>query len=676
MKKNGRIAALTLTVLLASSCQMISDQSSGRFGDDAARSRRTAQSMSFGDDAAAVRPGAMQRGTDSFLNEEALAERAPSQAVIVPTSGGEVEMSLVNASIESAAHAVLGEALGLNYVVSDKVEGTVTIQTTAPVQKSVLLDLFRAALSANGAELRNEGGAIQIVPGSSGNSTYGLAGHSNAGTPIIVAPLKFVSAAEMSNLLAPLTQDGLSITADKKRNILLLSGPPEQREAALDALNLFDVDVLAGKSLALVQLDSADPDAVVEELNHIFESEEDGMLNGVVEFIPNRRLSSILVVTSRAQYLAKAERWIHQLDTSATSASTYMATYPLQNRSATEVAPILNELLNGSSATDDAQSTDAEKAALEGDSASSGIRVAADDSRNVLIVRAKRSDQQQVKAILAELDSAPKQVLLEATIAEVSLSNDLNLGTRWFFESGNWGFKFSDLESGAVAANNTSFAGIFKAGGAELAISALQGVTDVKIISAPTLMVLDNKEGVLQIGDQVPIATQTTSSDTANAPVLTHIEYRDTGVILRVKPRIGNGGRVILDIVQEVSNVKQTKTSGIDSPTISQRKIQTSVALGDGQTLALGGLVQEGDTTAKTETPGLSKVPVVGNLFRSKDTKKSRSELLIMIRPRVVNDDQDAAQTTSYWRSKLSGANSLLGNGLGKPNHKIEWLVE
>jgi general secretion pathway protein D len=277
-----------------------------------------------------------------------------------------------------------------------------------------------------------------------------------------------------------------------------------------------------------------------------------------------------------------------------------------------------------------------------------------------------------VQSLLRSLDSPSRQVLLEATIVEVTLNDEVNIGTRWFFESGNWNFRFSDLESGGVAGSNPGFTAVFGVGDADVALSALAGVTDVKIISAPTLMVIDNKEGILQIGDQVPIATKTsTSTDDANAPEITQIDYRDTGIILRVTPRIADSGRVLLDINQEVSDVVANKTSGIDSPTIRQRKVQTSVALGDGQTLALGGLVQENNSVSRSEVPGLGKVPLVGNLFRNKNSRKGRTELLILIRPRVVMNDHDAAEATRYWRKKVSGADTMLDTGLGNPEHSL-----
>ena len=174
-----------------------------------------------------------------------------SRAVIQASGGGNVEISLVNASIEAAAKVVLADTLGLNYVVADGVQGRITIQTTSPVPRDVLLDLFDAALGANGAQMQKTGDTIQIVRGVSGSSSFRLAGQGGrAGSSIIVAPLQYVSAAEMLNLLKPQTDAGLNVVPDSRRNLLLLSGPQDVLESALDALNIFDVDVLSGKSSA------------------------------------------------------------------------------------------------------------------------------------------------------------------------------------------------------------------------------------------------------------------------------------------------------------------------------------------------------------------------------------------------------------------------------------------
>ncbi len=652
--------------LLAACVETDRGRSAGAFGPDGARSSGGASSgSSFGLADGGDRV-ATQRGSDVFFDTDAMADSA-ARAEITATGGGNVQISLVNASIAAAAQAVLADTLGLRYVIEDGLQGRITVQTTSPVPRDVLLDLFEAALNSNGARMQKAGDTVQIVAGVSGSSSFRLAGQGGrGGSSIIVAPLQYVSASEMLNLLKPQIDQGLNVVPDSRRNILLLSGPAEVTESALDALNIFDVDVLSGKSVALVRLTSGEPEAVVEQAQALFETQEGGALRGVVEFVPNERLGSVLVISSRAAYLDRAVGWIRELDKPGPGAGMYLATYNLQNRSAVEVAPILAGLLGAGEVAEGEE-------ALAG--SGDGTRVAADDARNALVVRAPRAQHAEIEGLLRELDSPARQVLLEATIAEVTLNDRLDIGTRWFFENGNFDFRSSD-QAGDIVGNDTGFTAVFGSNSANVALSALAAVTDVKVISAPTLMVIDNKEGVLQIGDQVPIVTSQSQDQTADAPILTQVEYRDTGIILRVRPRIGNGGRVTLDISQEVSDVAETDTSGIDSPTIRQRKVQTSVALTDGQTLALGGLVQESDNLTRSEVPGLGRVPVVGNLFRSKDSRRGRTELLILIRPRVILSDGDANSATAYWRTKLSGANSTLESGLGRPRHTITDVIE
>jgi len=660
---------LGLVLLYVAACTETVTTSSGVFGDDIKVERNTFLNRFSNTDTTAssgTRSGALARGNDQFVNPRRAATTRKSKSIVVPRDGKMVEVSLVNASLDAAAQAVLSETLGLRYVVSDDVDGSITIQSTGPIPKDALLELFEAALSANGARLERAGDVVKIVPGTSGNKAFRLSSEGvGTGANIVVARLEYISATQMVNLLEPLMAEGLTAVADKRRNLMMMTGTPAQLEAALDALNLFDVDVLKGKSIALVELNTANPEAIVDELNVIFENQEGGNLQGVIEFVPNKRLGSVLIITSRARYLSTAQKWIRELDRTASGTSSFIQIYELQNRSAVDVAPILNDLLTDIVTTE----------APEG--ASKGSRVAADKARNALLVRATRREHREIRNLLNEIDSSPQQVMLEATIAEVRLNDELDLGVRWFFESGNFDYTFSDASNGSTGPTFPGFSAVFGTGGANVALSALSGVTDVKIISSPTLMVMDNEEAVLQIGDQVPIATQTSTDNSSNdAPTITNIEYRDTGVILTVTPNISRNGRVVLDVVQEISSVSQEQTSGIDSPTIRQRKVATNVMLNDGATLALGGLVQASDTKTVTKVPGLGDAPLVGGLFRRTESDKRRSELLVLIRPRVVYTENDARTATEYWRSKLSGANSILKTGLGSPKHTVSDVLD
>jgi general secretion pathway protein D len=186
-------------------------------------------------------------------------------------------------------------------------------------------------------------------------------------------------------------------------------------------------------------------------------------------------------------------------------------------------------------------------------------------------------------------------------------------------------------------------------------LDAVSGITNVNVVSAPSLMVLDNKRAILQVGDQVPIVTQTARAVAdPGSPIVNNITFRDTGVILAVTPRVNDAGRVVLEIEQEVSNVARTTSSGIDSPTIQQRRIKTTVAVADGEMLALGGLIQERDNSDRTQVPILGNFPVLGAAFRSKTDTINRTELLVIIRPLVVRDAGEGRAVTEEFRRRLN----------------------
>ena len=212
---------------------------------------------------------------------------------------------------------------------------------------------------------------------------------------------------------------------------------------------------------------------------------------------------------------------------------------------------------------------------------------------------------------------------------------------------------FTDAASGAVASAFPGFSYFLAARNINVALDALSSITKVNVISTPNVTVMDNKTAMLQVGDQVPIQTQAAQATTAGAPILSSIQMIDTGVILSVTPHANDNGRVLLDIEQEVSTATPTTTSGIDSPTIQQRRIRTSVAVTDGDAVALGGLIQERNTVNKNQMPILGDIPLLGNAFGTKGDQINRTELLIIIRPRVMRDGEDARRATEEYRSRV-----------------------
>lgn len=588
------------------------------------------------------------RGTDEFLGSS-----GRSIPLVSQNAPGRYSLNLVQVGIPEAAKAVLGDSLGLNYTIDPSVSGDVTLQTTQPMDQATLLETFEAILEINGATLERAGDLIKVVPISSAARRVSRLGDASAvGGRIIAVPLEYISAEEMARILTEISGSGLTMDAISDRNVLLIGGPRAEVTAAIDAINLFDVDVMEGKSIGIFQLSSADPEAIAEELVQIFDSDNGGALEGVVEFVPNPRLSSILVITSRAKYIEEARSWISQLDATASGTRRRPVVVELENRSAVELAPILTQLI--------AESAEQEEGVL---SSSTSARVIADDTKNALIVWGNKQERDDIGRMIVALDTTPVQVLLEATIAEVTLTDELKFGLRWFFQEGRTSGTFTDVATGAVASEFPGLSFLFQSSRFNAAFNALSSVTDVNVVSSPSLIVRDNQTANLQIGDEVPVATQQSSDPSnVNAPIINTISFRDTGIILNVRPRVSSSGRVSLEIEQEVSSVKSTTSSGIDSPTISQRKIQTVVVVDDGSTLALGGLIQDNSNKTRAKVPGAGDVPLLGALFRDTDDRRERVELLILITPRVIRDGVEARQVTDEFRKRLGGPNSLIFN--------------
>jgi general secretion pathway protein D len=278
----------------------------------------------------------------------------------------------------------------------------------------------------------------------------------------------------------------------------------------------------------------------------------------------------------------------------------------------------------------------------------------ADDKNNALVILTTPSQYRLIESALKQLDNVPLQVLIEATIAEVSLNDELKYGIEWFLRSGQSSFTFSSLATGAASSAFPGFSYLLNSVNAQVVLNALSNITDVKVISSPQLMVVDNAPARLQVGDQVPIAVQqAVSVISPEAPIVNSIQYRDTGVILEVVPRVNANGLVFLEIIQEVSDVVPTTTSNLDSPTIQQRQIESRVAVQSGETVALGGLIRDSRSNSVVGIPILSEIPVLGSLFRTTDNTIKRTELLVLLTPRVVKNRQDFADVTEELRSRL-----------------------
>lgn len=237
--------------------------------------------------------------------------------------------------------------------------------------------------------------------------------------------------------------------------------------------------------------------------------------------------------------------------------------------------------------------------------------------------------------------------MIEATIAEVTLNDNLKYGTKAYFRT-----KWGSIELNGGLGVNTGFYSLAKVS-PSIAFEALQQITKVRILSAPQLMTMENEKAKLQVGSTVPIQTQASQGTIAGSPIINSIDYRDTGVVLEITPRVGSRGLVTLDIQQVVSSVAETTSSRIDSPTFDERRVKSRVAVNDGETVAIAGLIRSQETQSSGGIPGVSSIPYVGGLFGNKGAGKESTELLVIITPHIVRDQGDLRALTAGLRGRL-----------------------
>jgi general secretion pathway protein D len=301
-----------------------------------------------------------------------------------------------------------------------------------------------------------------------------------------------------------------------------------------------------------------------------------------------------------------------------------------------------------------------------GEEATNRIRIIADPTNNSLMIYATPDEYSVIEGMLRKLDIVPLQVLIDATIAEVTLNDQLQYGTQFYQKIDHVlnqlgaPADFAPLSGlpSTLTPTGSTFSGFVLSKSPAFALEALSAVTKVKVLSSPQVMVLDNQPARLQVGQQVPVLTGTAQSTlVSGAPIVSSVDYRDTGVILQVIPRVNSGGLVTLDLAQEVSNVTNAATNTVQgSPTFDDRIIQTRIAVQDGQTIGLAGLIQDSDQQGNSGLPLLKDIPLLGSLVSSQNNIRSRRELLVLITPHIVRDQRDARALTEDLRNELLNA--------------------
>ena len=625
-----------------------------------------------------------------------------------------VTLNFEKASLPEFLRVVFESILKENYLLDPNVNGSVTLHTTRPVTQDTVLPIVEAVLEQNGAALIRDEGMFKVLPmgdaaSASGSPSVGRYPSSRQkGYGIQVVPLQHVSASELEGILGPFVPEGSSLSIDTTRNVLILSGPKYRLDDLLATVRMFDVDWLAGMSFAMFRLEYADAASVVEEIETIIDTGGDTPLAGIVRVLPIERVNGVLVITHRPDHIDVIQSLIKEFDWGLEGSSgRRLFVYEIQNGKAENIASVLQQIfgqkeletgrsndlavpgaasdvfrradvvtrpppLPGQSSAARVVSPSARvSSAAAADSSESGdgiaaesqdeITIIADQDNNAILVMASQHDYHAIEATIRRLDISPRQVLIEATIAEVTLSDGLAYGVQWFLKNSDFELGFNAPVPSSASGSGLAFAFFDDSSDLTAFFDVLATQSSVKFLSTPQVMVLDNQTANIRVGDQIPVTTRSSQSTTnPDAPIVTEVQFRDTGTLLTVTPRINAGGQVTLEISQEVSIPgAEPAVGGGGNVSIAQRTINSSVIVQSGQTVVLGGLILETTTNGKSGIPVLMNIPLLGGLFSTNSEDTFRTELIVTVSPRVIEDPREMQKVTEELRARMSKANEL-----------------
>ena len=699
---------------------------------DSGRSRESSKSLIF--------PGLdtepeSQRGRDPDMQTASL-----QQAAFVKGDG--VEMNFDGADVQTVAKSLLGDILQLNFVVDPRVQGNVTLASVGPIPRKDVLPAFESVLRMSNAAIVHSGNLVKIVPIPEAAGGAISVGAGEPGFGVSLVHLRYTSAATVAKTAESFLSRPGAIRVVQSRNLLLIQGTTEERQAALDAVATFDVEWLQNQSVGVYPLKSTSPETMIGELERIFETNEGGSGQGVVRFQPVSRMNAVMVVTKNPKLLTQTTQWITRLDRSDTTGTT-LRTFRLKSGSATQVAKILNDIFGGqrSGATADgaakqiAPGVDSSQSRLDsldrgssggsatqasgngsdnhaannpiaaafsafsdrkdGDSDATGsssaasggnpqrgtfqnLRITADAVNNAVVVYSNQEDYRIVERALRDLDRPQMQVSIDATVAEVTLTDQLQYGVQAYLNSnqasvGLFGATQVAAQTAAQSALLQTVApGLNLVLGSQaqprVILNALSTITDVKVLSSPSIVAMDNQPALLQVGDEIPITTSSaTVISNSAAPIVNTIQMRDTGVILKVLPHVHSNGAIQLEIDQEISGVVNPDQQTL-TPTISQRRVHSTVSVISGQTVLLAGLISVNDQKTKSGVPGLQDIKFIGDLLGNTSNTKTKSEIIIFIKTRLIRNSADAGAVTEEFRDRLhmmrSGRTVVNGTGV------------
>jgi general secretion pathway protein D len=581
-----------------------------------------------------------------------------------------LQVNVESLPLPAFINEVFGNLLGMSFEVEATLQtkkDLVTLRVSEPQTPAQLYQVARQILDNYGVTGVKQGDILRFVPTASapagGEPPLLISGRTLPDVPVShrpvfqIVPLRVVRNVQVASWLRQLyPSTKLQISEDPERNAIILSGMPDLVRNAAEAVAFLDQPNMKGRYSLRIEPIFLSADELSSQLVSVLNTQGFTATQGPglasVILLPLKTVNAVIAFAADAQVLDHVKRWAGTLDKPGhlPKKEQGLFFYPVQNTKAENLSKVLSPMLQGVLG-------DSSPAAPQNPAANK--RMVVDTNRNAILYQGDAESWARLLPILKEMDQPSKQTLIEVTIAEVTLSDQEQLGIEWLIKDLNLGGMTGTLASKLGVATSSGLTYTFDSAGQTRAVlNAFAGNSQVNILSSPRVMVKSGESASINVGTEVPIVTsQSTDPTTVRAGttgVLQQIQYRRTGVILHVKPTVHAGNRIDLEVNQEVSSAESNSTSNISSPVILNRSVETKLSLSDGGSVLLGGLISNSTTQGNSGVPILKDLPLIGSIFRSDKQTRNRTELIIVIVPYVINTDQDAQSMTEAFRQRLS----------------------
>lgn len=593
--------------------------------------------------------------------------KPPAPVPLLDAEKADITLAFEQIPLPGFIQAVYGVILKRNVNLDQKVterQDLVTLRSGSPQTASQVEEAARMLLKSYGITVVDVGGLVRFVPDSAqlGYLPEIRRGRALPTTPQPLRPvfqlveLHAVRNTDIASWINTLYSGRIKMTEDATRNAIMLSGNSDDVRAAMEAIQLLDQPMMSGSQSVRINPAYWSVEEMAKKLMDILNAEgyrvgvgSSGGIMNAATLLPISAVNAVFFFARDQRLIEHVIAWARELDKPSNTTGRTFFSYPVKYNDATRLAATLEKVLT----------SNAPDAATAGKTATPKLsKVVVDTGSNTIIYQGNSEDYGQVRSLLEALDKPAKEALIEVTVAEVTLSDNTQFGIEWLAKEAGLSngdtAKYGTLGGLSVGSGGLTYKRFDSAGDLKLVLNALASNNRATVLSSPRVVARNGEQATIQVGQEVPIITsQQTTAATGGTGILQSVQYRNTGVILTVKPVIHSGDQVELDVSQEVSAAQTTNTGVTSSPTFGTRRIQTKLSLKNGSTVMLGGLISNNQSGGNAGIPLLKDIPGLGQLFRTDTKADSRTELIIIITPYILSSDEDAVAVTEAFKKQL-----------------------